>query len=40
MKRTLIGAAAALLPLGVAPTSPDYDMVVRGGRVLDGAGYP
>lgn len=42
MARWLIGAAALLL-LGAAPVTtgePAWDVVIRGGRVLDGAGNP
>ena len=39
MKRSiLLGAVAALL-ISNSP-APDYDIVIRGGRVLDGAGNP
>lgn len=38
MKRFLTSAAALLL-VSNAP-APDYDIVIRGGRVLDGAGNP
>ena len=38
MKKKLL-AFTALLLIGAAP-QPDYDIVIRGGRVLDGAGNP
>ncbi len=38
MKRFLLSATALLL-ISNAP-SPEYDLVIRGGRVLDGAGNP
>lgn len=38
MKRLILGCAALLL-VSNAPL-PDYDIVIRGGRVLDGAGNP
>ena len=39
MKRALLGAIALLL--GAAPVpAPQYDIVIRGGQVLDGSGGP
>jgi N-acyl-D-amino-acid deacylase len=40
MKKLLLGAAASLLISNTAPGTVEYDIVVRGGRVLDGAGNP
>lgn len=40
MKKLLLGAAASLLISNTAPASVEYDIVIRGGRVLDGAGNP
>ena len=37
--RQLAASGAAMLLLGAAP-APAYDIVIRGGRVLDGAGNP
>ncbi|HEV7289983.1 MAG TPA: amidohydrolase family protein [Sphingomonas sp.] len=37
--RQLAAGGAAMLLLGAAP-APAYDIVIRGGRVLDGAGNP
>lgn len=39
MKRALLCSAMALLLVANAPAA-DYDVVIRGGRVLDGAGNP
>jgi N-acyl-D-amino-acid deacylase len=42
-KRVLMGSAMTLLLAGNAPAPqsvPEYDIVIRGGRVLDGAGNP
>ncbi|MDT9600507.1 N-acyl-D-amino-acid deacylase family protein [Sphingosinicella rhizophila] len=39
MKRFFLLAAAVML-IGAAPASHDYDIVIRNGRVLDGAGNP
>jgi len=39
MKRTLLWAGLAMLLAGNAAAA-DYDLVIRGGRVLDGAGNP
>jgi N-acyl-D-amino-acid deacylase len=39
MKRKILLAAVAALLVSAAP-APDYDIVIRGGRVLDGAGNP
>lgn len=39
MKRALLCSAMALLLVANAPAT-DYDVVIRGGRVLDGAGNP
>src|SRR6188474_3518780 len=30
----------ALIALGMSPQAPLYDLVIRGGRVLDGSGNP
>lgn len=38
--RRLALAPVALLLLASAAPAPDYDLVIRGGRVLDGAGNP
>ena len=38
MKR--LGLVAVLLPLFGAAPAPEYDLVVRGGRVVDGSGNP
>lgn len=38
--RQLFAPFAALLLVGAAPPAPAYDIVIRGGRVLDGAGNP
>ncbi len=43
MKRYLLGSVACLLLVSNAPApdaAPEYDIVIRGGRVLDGAGNP
>lgn len=40
MRRLLPWAAMALLGAAPAPAPTDYDLVIRGGRVLDGAGNP
>jgi N-acyl-D-amino-acid deacylase len=43
MIRSLLLASAAMLGVAAvaqAQTSPDYDLVIRNGRVLDGAGNP
>lgn len=40
MKKLLLATAASLLISNAAPTSAEYDIVIRGGRVLDGAGNP
>ena len=39
LRKGSLGLLAALLLGATAPT-PDYDIVIRGGRVLDGAGNP
>lgn len=39
MRKPLL-AALGLWLLGAAPAPPIYDLVIRGGRVLDGAGNP
>ena len=36
----LLASCAGLLLIGAAPAGPAYDIVIRGGRVLDGAGNP
>lgn len=38
--RRLLASSCGLLLAGAAPTEPAYDIVIRGGRVLDGAGNP
>jgi N-acyl-D-amino-acid deacylase len=35
-----LASSCALLLMGAAPAQPAYDIVIRGGRVLDGAGNP
>ncbi|AJA08108.1 D-aminoacylase [Sphingopyxis fribergensis] len=42
MKRKILLGAMSMLPLLLAANTPapEYDIVVRGGRVLDGAGNP
>lgn len=40
MKRLLLGAVAPLILAGGLPPAPQYDIVIRGGRVLDGGGNP
>lgn len=39
MKHIFLGCAASMLLVANAP-APEYDIVIRGGRVLDGAGNP
>ncbi len=39
MKRKILFSALSLLLISNAP-APEYDIVIRGGRVLDGAGNP
>jgi N-acyl-D-amino-acid deacylase len=39
-RKTLFILAAALLCLGAGPPNPAFDLVIRNGRVLDGAGNP
>ena len=39
MKRKILFGALSLLLVANAP-APEYDIVIRGGRVLDGAGSP
>ena len=36
----LLASCSSLLLIGAAPAGPAYDIVIRGGRVLDGAGNP
>ena len=38
--RRLLTPLLAVLLVGAAPAKPEYDIVIRGGRVLDGAGNP
>lgn len=38
--KKLFAATCSLLLIGAAPPLPAYDIVVRGGRILDGAGNP
>ncbi|MCJ8156784.1 amidohydrolase family protein [Sphingomonas sp. LaA6.9] len=40
MKKLLLATVASLLISNAAPTPAEYDIVIRGGRVLDGAGNP
>jgi N-acyl-D-amino-acid deacylase len=40
MTRWMIGAALLLVGAAPAPEAPSWDVVIRGGRVLDGAGNP
>lgn len=40
MKKFLLAAAASLLISSAPPSAVEYDIVIRGGRVLDGAGNP
>lgn len=40
MRRLLLAAAASLLMSNAPPPPAEYDIVIRGGRVLDGAGNP
>jgi imidazolonepropionase-like amidohydrolase len=42
MKRKILLGAMSMLPLLLAANTPapEYDIVIRGGRVLDGAGSP
>lgn len=37
---TLVLAAGLAAATGAQPSAPDYDVVIRGGRVLDGTGNP
>ncbi len=39
-KLLLLAAIASLLVSNAAPLALEYDIVIRGGRVLDGAGNP
>jgi N-acyl-D-amino-acid deacylase len=40
MKKLLLAAALSLLVSNAASPATEYDIVIRGGRVLDGAGNP
>lgn len=40
MKKLFVAAAALLLLSNAPPLATEYDLVIRGGRVLDGAGNP
>ena len=40
MKKLLLAGLASLLVSNAAPPAARYDIVIRGGRVLDGAGNP
>ncbi|MET0246602.1 MAG: hypothetical protein ABW182_07630, partial [Sphingomonas sp.] len=40
MKRKIFGCLVAAVLLVSNSAAPDYDIVIRGGRVLDGAGNP
>jgi N-acyl-D-amino-acid deacylase len=40
MKSLLLAGAALIGMASAAQAAPDYDLVIRNGRVLDGAGNP
>ena len=40
MRRVLTVVLALLIPARVRPATPEFDILISGGRVLDGAGNP
>jgi N-acyl-D-aspartate/D-glutamate deacylase len=40
MGRTLIAGIVGIVAVAAAPQPPDFDLVIRGGRVVDGTGNP